>query len=155
MLHVFFSLQTLTACLSWRAQTEVADRGSDASSTAGVAQITSSMTAGWSGFQKKIREVNNKIKLAKQITKQITWLFFLLSFRLHFFSNYDNHKTSRFPSRPIQFDGKQPVYKPMLDELTLEHMTQDCSVLRNQLLRLKTLLQVRPTFADHLRNAHI
>uniref|UniRef100_A0A3P9NXR4 Coiled-coil serine-rich protein 2a n=1 Tax=Poecilia reticulata TaxID=8081 RepID=A0A3P9NXR4_POERE len=66
----------------------------------------------------------------------------------HFFhdsSNYDNHKTSRFPSRPVQSDGKQPVYKPMLDELTVEHMTQDCSVLRNQLLRLKSLLQVRPT----------
>lgn len=31
----------------------------------------------------------------------------------------------------------------MLDELTLEHMTQDCSSLKNQLLRLKTLLQVR------------
>lgn len=33
----------------------------------------------------------------------------------------------------------------MLDELTLEHMTQDCSLLKNQLLRLKTLLQVRET----------
>ncbi|XP_014913947.1 serine-rich coiled-coil domain-containing protein 2 isoform X1 [Poecilia latipinna] len=65
--------------------------------------------------------------------------------RLHFLSNYDNHKTSRFPSRPVQSDGKQPVYKPMLDELTLEHMTQDCSVLRNQLLRLKTLLQLEET----------
>ncbi|XP_014825359.1 PREDICTED: serine-rich coiled-coil domain-containing protein 2 isoform X4 [Poecilia mexicana] len=65
--------------------------------------------------------------------------------RLHFLSNYNNHKTSRFPSRPVQSDGKQPVYKPMLDELTLEHMTQDCSVLRNQLLRLKTLLQLEET----------
>ncbi|KAM4729282.1 serine-rich coiled-coil domain-containing protein 2 isoform 2-T2 [Anableps anableps] len=65
--------------------------------------------------------------------------------RLHFLSNYDNHKTSRVPSRPIQSDGKQPVYNPMLDELTLEHMTQDCSVLRNQLLRLKTLLQLEET----------
>ncbi|MEQ2221304.1 hypothetical protein ILYODFUR_014404, partial [Ilyodon furcidens] len=65
--------------------------------------------------------------------------------RLHFFNNYDNHKTSRFPSRPIQSDGKQPVYKPMLDEPTIEDMTQDCSVLRNQLLRLKTLLQLEGT----------
>ncbi|XP_047207533.1 serine-rich coiled-coil domain-containing protein 2 isoform X3 [Girardinichthys multiradiatus] len=65
--------------------------------------------------------------------------------RLHFFNNYDNHKTSRFPSRPIQSDGKQPVYKPILDEPTIEDMTQDCSVLRNQLLRLKTLLQLEET----------
>ncbi|XP_054885882.1 serine-rich coiled-coil domain-containing protein 2 isoform X2 [Poeciliopsis prolifica] len=65
--------------------------------------------------------------------------------RLHFFSNYDNHKTSRFPSRPIQSDGKQPVYKPVLDELAMKHMTQDCSVLRTQLLRLKTLLQLEDT----------
>ncbi|MEQ2304759.1 hypothetical protein AMECASPLE_030718, partial [Ameca splendens] len=65
--------------------------------------------------------------------------------RHHFFNNYDNLKTSRFPSRPIQSDGKQPVYKPMLDEPTIEDMTQDCSVLRNQLLRLKTLLQLEET----------
>ncbi|MEQ2195778.1 hypothetical protein XENOCAPTIV_018161, partial [Xenoophorus captivus] len=65
--------------------------------------------------------------------------------RLHFFNNYDNLKTSRLPSRPIQSDGKQPVYKPMLDEPTIEDMTQDCSVLRNQLLRLKTLLQLEET----------
>lgn len=65
--------------------------------------------------------------------------------RLHFISNYNDHKTPRFPSRSVQSDGKQPVYQPMLDEFTLEHMTQDCSVLRNQLLRLKTLLQLEET----------
>lgn len=37
---------------------------------------------------------------------------------------------------------------PMLDGLALEHMTQDCSFLKNQLLKLKTLLEVRPTFAQ-------
>ncbi|XP_012719482.2 serine-rich coiled-coil domain-containing protein 2 isoform X1 [Fundulus heteroclitus] len=65
--------------------------------------------------------------------------------RLHFFNNYDCHKTPRFPSRPVQSEGKQPGFRPMLDELTLEHMTQDCSVLRNQLLGLKTLLQLEET----------
>uniref|UniRef100_I3IWH1 Coiled-coil serine rich protein 2 n=1 Tax=Oreochromis niloticus TaxID=8128 RepID=I3IWH1_ORENI len=39
-------------------------------------------------------------------------------------------------------------YMPMLDGLALEHMTQDCSFLKNQLLKLKTLLEVRPTFAQ-------
>uniref|UniRef100_G3P7L9 Coiled-coil serine-rich protein 2a n=1 Tax=Gasterosteus aculeatus TaxID=69293 RepID=G3P7L9_GASAC len=33
----------------------------------------------------------------------------------------------------------------MLDELTLKHMTQDCSSLKSQLLRLKTLLQLEDT----------
>uniref|UniRef100_A0A3B4Y733 Coiled-coil serine rich protein 2 n=1 Tax=Seriola lalandi dorsalis TaxID=1841481 RepID=A0A3B4Y733_SERLL len=42
---------------------------------------------------------------------------------------------------------QQRGYMAMLDELTLEHMTQDCSSLKNQLLRLKTLLKVCPTSA--------
>uniref|UniRef100_A0A665W0F2 Coiled-coil serine-rich protein 2a n=1 Tax=Echeneis naucrates TaxID=173247 RepID=A0A665W0F2_ECHNA len=42
---------------------------------------------------------------------------------------------------------RQHSYMTMLDELTLEHMTEDCSSLKNQLLRLKTLLQVWCTSA--------
>lgn len=48
-------------------------------------------------------------------------------------------------STPLQTeasDGRQPCYTPVLDELALEHMSQDCSSLKKQLLRLKMLLQV-------------
>uniref|UniRef100_A0AAQ5X0Y4 Coiled-coil serine-rich protein 2a n=1 Tax=Amphiprion ocellaris TaxID=80972 RepID=A0AAQ5X0Y4_AMPOC len=62
--------------------------------------------------------------------------------RAHVFQHYDGLKTSRISSRPIPSEGRQHGYMPMLDELTLEHMSQDCSILKNQLLRLKTLLQV-------------
>lgn len=34
---------------------------------------------------------------------------------------------------------------PVVDELTLEYLSQDCSSLRKQLLRLKMLLQVCTT----------
>lgn len=47
--------------------------------------------------------------------------------RAHVFQHYDGFKSPRTST---------------LDELTLEHMSQDCSTLRNQLIRLKTLLQV-------------
>uniref|UniRef100_A0A4W6ENG2 Coiled-coil serine-rich protein 2a n=1 Tax=Lates calcarifer TaxID=8187 RepID=A0A4W6ENG2_LATCA len=60
----------------------------------------------------------------------------------HVFQHYDGLKSSRFPQRPVPSEGRQHGYMAMLDELTLEHMTQDCSSLKNQLLRLKTLLQV-------------
>lgn len=65
------------------------------------------------------------------------------------FQHYDGLKASKFSSRPVPSEGRQRGYIAMLDELTLEHMTQDCSSLKNQLLRLKTLLQVRPTFAHN------
>uniref|UniRef100_A0A671YXV5 Coiled-coil serine rich protein 2 n=1 Tax=Sparus aurata TaxID=8175 RepID=A0A671YXV5_SPAAU len=67
----------------------------------------------------------------------------------HVFQHYDGLKASKFSSRPVPSEGRQHGYIAMLDELTLEHMTQDCSSLKNQLLRLKTLLQVRPTFINN------
>ncbi|XP_017286002.1 serine-rich coiled-coil domain-containing protein 2 isoform X2 [Kryptolebias marmoratus] len=73
--------------------------------------------------------------------------------RAYVFQNHDGHKGSRASSRFVQSDGRQRGYAPMptpmpmptLDELTLEHMTQDCSLLKNQLLRLKTLLELEET----------
>ncbi|XP_039639596.1 serine-rich coiled-coil domain-containing protein 2 isoform X1 [Perca fluviatilis] len=65
--------------------------------------------------------------------------------RAHVVQHYDGLKTSRISSRPIPSEGRQHGYMAMLDELTLEHMTQDCSSLKNQLLRLKTLLQLEDT----------
>ncbi|CAK6953034.1 serine-rich coiled-coil domain-containing protein 2 [Scomber scombrus] len=65
--------------------------------------------------------------------------------RGHFFQHYDGLKASRMSSRPNPPEGRQQGYTAMLDELTLEHMTQDCSSLKNQLLRLKTLLQFEDT----------
>ncbi|CAG6016724.1 unnamed protein product [Menidia menidia] len=62
--------------------------------------------------------------------------------RAHVFQNYNGLKASRTSSQPVQSEGRQHGFRPTLDELTLEHMTQDCSLLKNQLLRLKTLLQL-------------
>lgn len=80
------------------------------------------------------------------------WLIYILfSFcRAHVFRHYDGLKASRTSSRPVQSKGVQHEYRPVLDELTLEHMSQDCNLLKNQLLRLKMLLQVRPTFAEYI-----
>lgn len=69
------------------------------------------------------------------------WLF-CLWLRNHVLQHYDGLKAQRFSPRLVPSDGGQHGYIEMLDELTLEHMTQDCSLLKNQLLRLKTLLQV-------------
>uniref|UniRef100_A0A3B4V3C1 Coiled-coil serine rich protein 2 n=1 Tax=Seriola dumerili TaxID=41447 RepID=A0A3B4V3C1_SERDU len=65
--------------------------------------------------------------------------------RAHVFQHYDGLKSSRVSSRPAPSEGRQRGYMAMLDELTLEHMTQDCSSLKNQLLRLKTLLKLEDT----------
>ncbi|XP_033469559.2 serine-rich coiled-coil domain-containing protein 2 isoform X2 [Epinephelus lanceolatus] len=65
--------------------------------------------------------------------------------RAHVVQHYDGLKASRFSSRPISSEGRQHGYMAMLDELTLEHMTQDCGSLKKQLLRLKTLLQLEDT----------
>lgn len=46
------------------------------------------------------------------------------------------------PPQTAASDGRQPCYTPVLDELTVEYMSQDCSSLKKQLLRLKMLLQV-------------
>uniref|UniRef100_A0A8C9XLF5 Coiled-coil serine rich protein 2 n=1 Tax=Sander lucioperca TaxID=283035 RepID=A0A8C9XLF5_SANLU len=73
----------------------------------------------------------------------------------HVVQHYDGLKASRISSRPIPSEGRQHGYMAMLDELTLEHMTQDCSSLKNQLLRLKTLLQVRSMFAKRRMNTNV
>ncbi|XP_037638698.1 serine-rich coiled-coil domain-containing protein 2 isoform X2 [Sebastes umbrosus] len=65
--------------------------------------------------------------------------------RAHVVQHYDGFKASRISSRPVPSEGRQHGYMAMLDELTLEHATQDCSSLKNQLLRLKTLLQLEDT----------
>ncbi|XP_056290943.1 serine-rich coiled-coil domain-containing protein 2 isoform X3 [Pseudoliparis swirei] len=65
--------------------------------------------------------------------------------RAHVVQHYDGLKASRISSTPVPSEGRQVDYKAMLDELTLKHMTQDCSSLKNQLLGLKTLLQLEDT----------
>uniref|UniRef100_A0A8C2ZWQ9 Coiled-coil serine-rich protein 2a n=1 Tax=Cyclopterus lumpus TaxID=8103 RepID=A0A8C2ZWQ9_CYCLU len=70
----------------------------------------------------------------------------------HVVQHYDGLKASRISSTPVPSEGRQVGYKAMLDELTLKHMTQDCSLLKNQLLRLKTLLQVCSTHSAVLSN---
>ncbi|XP_037542013.1 serine-rich coiled-coil domain-containing protein 2 [Nematolebias whitei] len=65
--------------------------------------------------------------------------------RVHVFQNYDGFKGSKASSRFVQTEGRQRGNTPMLDGVTLEHMTQDCSLLKNHLLRLKTLLELEET----------
>lgn len=76
-------------------------------------------------------------------------LFVLIfSLRACVFQNYDSFRGSKASSRFVPSEARQRDYTPMVDELALEHMTQDCSLLKNQLLRLKTLLEVCPAFAE-------
>ncbi|XP_075870200.1 serine-rich coiled-coil domain-containing protein 2 isoform X3 [Nelusetta ayraudi] len=63
----------------------------------------------------------------------------------HAVQHYDGLKAQRLSTRLAPSDGGRRGYMEMLDELTLEHMTQDCSLLKNQLLRLKTMLQLEDT----------
>uniref|UniRef100_A0A3B3BW01 Coiled-coil serine-rich protein 2a n=1 Tax=Oryzias melastigma TaxID=30732 RepID=A0A3B3BW01_ORYME len=70
--------------------------------------------------------------------------------RAHVFRHYDGLKASRTSSRPVQSKGVQHEYRPVLDELTLEHMSQDCNLLKNQLLRLKMLLQLKALIVKQL-----
>ncbi|KAK2824466.1 hypothetical protein Q5P01_021641 [Channa striata] len=65
--------------------------------------------------------------------------------RAHVFQHYDGVKAPRISSRPITSEGRQHGYTVMLDELTLDHMTQDCSSLKKQLLKLNTLLKLEDT----------
>ncbi|XP_033956097.1 serine-rich coiled-coil domain-containing protein 2 [Pseudochaenichthys georgianus] len=61
--------------------------------------------------------------------------------RAHVVQHYDSLKASRVSSLSVPSEGRHHGYMAMLDELTLEHVTQDCGSLKNQLLRLKTMLQ--------------
>ncbi|XP_034093774.1 serine-rich coiled-coil domain-containing protein 2 isoform X2 [Gymnodraco acuticeps] len=65
--------------------------------------------------------------------------------RAHVVQHYDSLKASRVSSRSVPSEGRHHGYLAMLDELTLEHVTQDCGSLKNQLLRLKTMLQLEDT----------
>ncbi|XP_030603817.1 serine-rich coiled-coil domain-containing protein 2 isoform X2 [Archocentrus centrarchus] len=65
--------------------------------------------------------------------------------RVHVFPHYDGLRASKNSTRLVPSERAEHGYMPMLDELTLEHMTQDCSFLKNQLLRLKMLLQLEDT----------
>ncbi|XP_023818801.1 serine-rich coiled-coil domain-containing protein 2 isoform X2 [Oryzias latipes] len=65
--------------------------------------------------------------------------------RAHVLRHFDGLKASRTSSRPLQSKGMQHECRSALDELTLEHMSQDCNLLKNQLLRLKMLLQLEET----------
>uniref|UniRef100_A0A8C6LU07 Coiled-coil serine-rich protein 2a n=1 Tax=Nothobranchius furzeri TaxID=105023 RepID=A0A8C6LU07_NOTFU len=65
--------------------------------------------------------------------------------RAQVFQNYDGFRGPRMSSRYNHSEGRQWGYRPTLDKLTLEHMTQDCSFLKNQLLRLKSLLELEET----------
>ncbi|XP_041866547.1 serine-rich coiled-coil domain-containing protein 2 isoform X2 [Melanotaenia boesemani] len=65
--------------------------------------------------------------------------------RAHIFQHYGGLNASRISSGPVQSEGRQHDLTPVLDEVALEHMTQDCTLLKNQLLRLKTLLQLEET----------
>uniref|UniRef100_A0A1A7XSE6 Coiled-coil serine-rich protein 2 n=1 Tax=Iconisemion striatum TaxID=60296 RepID=A0A1A7XSE6_9TELE len=64
--------------------------------------------------------------------------------RAQVFQNYDGFRGPRMSSHN-KSESRQWGYRPTLDELTLEHMTQDCSLLKNQLLRLKSLLELEET----------
>ncbi|XP_074531671.1 serine-rich coiled-coil domain-containing protein 2 isoform X2 [Halichoeres trimaculatus] len=65
--------------------------------------------------------------------------------RANVFQHYDGHKASRISSQSVPSEDRQHSYVSALDEITLRHMSQDCSSLKNQLLRLKTLLQLEDT----------
>ncbi|XP_068597519.1 serine-rich coiled-coil domain-containing protein 2 [Brachionichthys hirsutus] len=57
----------------------------------------------------------------------------------------DGFKASRISPLQAPSTGRQNGYTAILDGLTLDHMTQDCSSMKNQLLRLRTLLQLEDT----------
>lgn len=68
-------------------------------------------------------------------------LFLTLSFRLAGF-HYDACRTGHRPLHPtVQHDSHTVV----LDELTFKHVAEDCSSVKSQLLKLKSLLQVPHT----------
>uniref|UniRef100_A0A8D3BAK2 Coiled-coil serine rich protein 2 n=1 Tax=Scophthalmus maximus TaxID=52904 RepID=A0A8D3BAK2_SCOMX len=70
---------------------------------------------------------------------------FLSDGRAHVFQHYEGLKSPRISSRPPPSEARQHGCTATLDGLKLEHMTDDCSSLKNQLLRLRTLLQLEDT----------
>ncbi|XP_077438307.1 serine-rich coiled-coil domain-containing protein 2 isoform X2 [Vanacampus margaritifer] len=66
--------------------------------------------------------------------------------RAPFFHHYDGLKSSRMSSQAAPTQVRRNSHPmPVPDELSLEHMSQDCSSVKNQLLRLKNLLQLEDT----------
>ncbi|XP_077351024.1 serine-rich coiled-coil domain-containing protein 2 isoform X3 [Festucalex cinctus] len=65
--------------------------------------------------------------------------------RAPFFHHYDGLKSSRMSSQAVPTEARRNGQPPVPDELSLEHMSQDCSSVKNQLLRLKNLLQLEDT----------
>lgn len=63
-------------------------------------------------------------------------LTFCLCLRAHVLQHDGELKALRMS------EARQLGYAVMLDELTLEHMAQDCGSLKTQLLKLRTLLKV-------------
>lgn len=71
----------------------------------------------------------------------VLWsLSFCLTYRSVIFQSFDGRKEQ----------GLERSDHVTLDELTLKLMTQDCSSVKEQLLQLKTLLQVRYQFFLHI-----
>ncbi|XP_051935675.1 serine-rich coiled-coil domain-containing protein 2 isoform X2 [Hippocampus zosterae] len=64
--------------------------------------------------------------------------------RSPFSHHYDSLKSSRMslPAAPSEARRQGRAPAPVHDELSLEHMSQDCTLVKNQLLRLKNLLQL-------------
>ncbi|XP_037127113.1 serine-rich coiled-coil domain-containing protein 2 isoform X2 [Syngnathus acus] len=71
--------------------------------------------------------------------------------RAPFFHHYDGLKSSRMSYQAPHSEARRHNHAPVPDELSLELMSQDCSLVKNQLLRLKNLLQLEDT-ADSTAN---
>ncbi|XP_061645581.1 serine-rich coiled-coil domain-containing protein 2 isoform X1 [Phyllopteryx taeniolatus] len=65
--------------------------------------------------------------------------------RAPFFHHYDGLKSSRMSLQAVPSETRRHGNAPVPDELSLDHMSQDCSSVKNQLLRLKNLLQLEDT----------
>ncbi|XP_076015383.1 serine-rich coiled-coil domain-containing protein 2 isoform X2 [Genypterus blacodes] len=62
--------------------------------------------------------------------------------RVPVFQHYDGFRAPRISSGPASCEVRR---EGSMDDLALKHMAQDCSAFKNQLLRLKTLLQLEDT----------
>ncbi|XP_028323831.1 serine-rich coiled-coil domain-containing protein 2-like isoform X3 [Gouania willdenowi] len=62
--------------------------------------------------------------------------------RARVFQHYDGFKTPRIPSRTVPSQNRHHGYQQILDELPLEHMNKDCTLLKEQLLSLQRILQL-------------
>ncbi|XP_020337478.1 serine-rich coiled-coil domain-containing protein 2 isoform X2 [Oncorhynchus kisutch] len=58
------------------------------------------------------------------------------------YEGYTCHGGFMVGPRPLPPVGRHDGYSGALDELTLKHMAQDCSSVKNKLLKLKSLLQM-------------